>query len=200
MNKGSFRRPFGPALLLFALLLAACGGPGLAAPTAIPASVNVPEQPAPIYRGDAMRFTAVTPAPPVFLADAVSPVDVATGLNAAQPLQRPAVNLPYAQTPSAVGVVRGGAALLQTPSGARVGVLPAGAAVTVTGKSADGRAYAVFDHEGAVGWLAADAVTLFGGDDLLVVDDAAGPGPVATLMADALRPIEPSVLEGVGLE
>ncbi len=175
--------------------MAACGGPQIATPTAIPAEITVPDQPAPIYADDATRFTLVTPAPPVF-----ANVDSALGSDGSSGLMaRPVVKLPYEQRPSALGVVRGGAALRDAPDGAQIGSAPAGGTVTITGKSDDGRTYAVFDHDGLAGWLAASAVTVYGGDDLVVVDSAVGPGPMATLMAEAMAPVEPSVLEGVGI-
>ena len=181
---------------LLVLALAACGGPGADTPTAIPADITVPDQPAPIYADDATLFTLASPAPPVF-ADAGA---TSGGTASSGPMTRPAIVLPYQQTPSALGVVRGGAALLNAPGGSQIGALPAGATVTITGKSEEGNMYAVFAHDSRVGWLAASAVTVYGGDDLIVVDTAAGPGPIATLMAEAMRPIEPSVLEGVGME
>ena len=180
---------------LLALILAACGGPQAGAPTAIPADITVPDQPAPVYADDAKRFTLVTPAPPVFVnTNVASGSDDLSGL-----MTRPVVQLPYQQTPSALGVVRGGAVLRDAPDGAQIGSVPAGGTVTITGKSDDGRAYAVFGHDGLAGWLATSAVTVYGGDDLVVVDTAVGPGPIATLMAEAMRPVETSVLEGVGI-
>ena len=53
---------------------------------------------------------------------------------------------------------------------------------------------AVFTDVGETGWVDAGAVTLFGGDDLLVVEYPIGPGPIATLIAEAMAPVEPSVL------
>ena len=171
--------------VILALTAAACGGPGVPTPTAIPANVSVPDQPAPVYADDVANFTVVTPAPPIFAG-----AGAASGSASSSTLaSRPTVVLPYQQTPSALGVVRGGAALSRTPGGESIGSLPAGETVTITGKSADGRAYAVFRHDAAVGWVAADAVTVYGGDDLLVVDVASGPGPIATLIAKAMRPI-----------
>ena len=179
----------------FALSMAACGGPQIAAPTAIPAEITVPDQPAPIYADDATRFTLATPAPPVFPDSGVrSENSVSAGA-----MDRPEIVLPYEQMPSALGVVRGGAVLRDAPDGRQIGSIPVGGTVTITGKTDEGRAYAVFSHDGLAGWLAASAVTVYGGDDLVVVNSAVGPGPVATLMAEAMRPIEPSVLEGVGI-
>jgi hypothetical protein len=181
---------------LYVFATAACGGPNLDAPTAIPADIIVPDQPAPVYADDATLFTLATPDPPVF-----ANVTVGSGSAiSAGTMERPIVALAYPQTPSALGVVRGGAVLRSAPGGTQVGSLPAGATVTITGKSADGSAYAVFSHDATAGWLGANAVTVYGGDDLLVVDFAVGPGPIATLMAEAMVPVEPSVLEGVGRE
>ena len=184
-------------LVLCVFLLAACGGPGFEPPTAIPANVVVPDQPAPVYADDVARFTtetaAETPIPSAQVEGQVirgaAPVAVSS---------RPTIVLPYQQTPSALGIVRGGAVLRKTPGGERIGALSAGTTVTITGKSTDGSAYAVFDHDGAAGWIAASLVAVFGDDDLIVVEGAAGPGPIATLIAEAMQPIGPSVLEGVG--
>ena len=187
-------------LVLCVLLLAACGGPGFEPPTAIPADVVVPDQPAPVYADDVARFTVeITEETPV-PSTQVEPGQVVSGAAPVAVEPRPTIALPYEQTPSALGIVRGGAVLRRTPDGERIGALPAGTTITITGISADGSAYAVFDHGGAVGWIGASLVTVFGDDDLVVVEVAAGPGPIATLIAEAMQPIGPSVLEGVGIE
>ena len=183
-------------MALLALAVTACGGAGAPTPTAIPADVSVPDQPAPIYADDTTNFTVATPAPPIFSQDGMTSGRAASPA----PSSRPTIALPYQQTPSALGVVRSGAVLRRTPGGERIASLPAGETVTITGKTSDGRAYAVFLHDATAGWLAANAVTVFGGDDLVTVDVASGPGPIATLVAEAMRPFERSVLEGVGSE
>jgi hypothetical protein len=99
----------------------------------------------------------------------------------------------WPQTPSALGIVRGGAALLDRPGGTALHSLPAGAVVTVTGKTADGRFLAAYSDDGIAGWIGAGQVTLFGADDLVVVEESAGPGPIATLVAGAMQPV--TVLE-----
>ncbi len=176
--------------------LTACGGPNLALPTAIPPDITVPDQPIPVYVDDAERFTLATPRPPVIArAGATAGRAISNGA-----MSRTAVVLPYQQTPSALGIVRGGAALRIAPGGLQIDSLPAGATVTITGKSADGLSYAVFDPDGRAGWLSIGTVSVYGGDDLVVVETASGPGPVATLMAEAMVPVEPSVLKGVGRE
>jgi predicted small lipoprotein YifL len=181
---------------LFALALAACGGPGPDIPTAVPADVTVPDQPAPVYADDAQRFTLATPMPPVFR----NAGDTLGSTVSAGRTSRPAVAPVYQQTPSALGIVRGGAALRSAPGGPQIGSMLAGTTVTITGKSVGGLSYAVFDSDGRAGWLSAGTVTVYGGDDLVVVDTAPGPGPIATLIADSMVPVEPSVLEGVGRE
>ena len=93
------------------------------------------------------------------------------------------------QTPSALGIVQGGAVLFEQPNGRALGNLPTGATVTVTGKSADGRYLAVYTEQGNAGWMAAGQVRLFGGDGLVVVPTANGPGPIATLLAEAMQPV-----------
>ena len=178
-------------LVLAMLILAACGG-GPETPTAIPASVVRPEQPTPVY-GQATTFNlaptqaataeAERPADEVPVASAAPPAPVAD-----EPPVRSIV-LPMLQTPSALGIATGGATLLEQPNGRALVSLPAGAAVTVTGKSADGRYLAAYTNEGVAGWVPAGQLLLFGGDDLIIVDAAAGPGPIATLIAEAMQPV-----------
>jgi len=173
------------------LILAACGG-GPETPTAIPASVVRPEQPTPVY-GQATTFNlAPTQAA---TAEAERPADEVPVASAAPPApvaDEPPVHsivLPMLQTPSALGIATGGATLLEQPNGRALVSLPAGAAVTVTGKSADGRYLAAYTNEGVAGWVPAGQLLLFGGDDLIIVDAAAGPGPIATLIAEAMQPV-----------
>ncbi len=177
--------------LLTMLILAACGG-GPETPTAIPASVVRPEQPTPVY-GQATTFNlAPTVGATVESNGAASAAPVAAVAQPApsEPEQttRPLV-LPMLQTPSALGIATGGATLLEQPNGRALVNLPAGATVTVTGKSADGRYLAAYTNEGVAGWVPAGQIRLFGGDDLIVVEAAAGPGPIATLIAQAMQPV-----------
>jgi chitodextrinase len=88
-----------------------------------------------------------------------------------------------------LGILQGGAALLTAPNGAAVTQLPAGAVVTLTGKSADGVWLAAYTEDGTSGWLAANRLTLFGSETLTVVTAAVGPGLAATLVAEAMMPM-----------
>lgn len=181
-------------LVLAMLILAACGG-GPETPTAIPASVVRPEQPTPVY-GQATTFNlAPTVAATVESNGVVDEAPVVAPSSAAQPAPTMSeqttrsIVLPMLQTPSALGIATGGATLLEQPNGRALVSLPAGAVVTVTGKSADGRYLAAYTNEGVAGWVPAGQLLLFGGDDLIIVDAAAGPGPIATLIAEAMQPV-----------
>lgn len=90
---------------------------------------------------------------------------------------------------TALGIVRGGAALLAAPNGAVTQQLPAGATVTLTGKTADGGWLAAYNARGASGWIAASSLVLFGEETLAVVTEARGPGDIATLLATAMAPV-----------
>jgi hypothetical protein len=92
-----------------------------------------------------------------------------------------------ARPPVALGVVRSGALLLDAPDGAIVERLPAGAAVTITGRSADERYLAAYTAVGVPGWIAAGSLILYGEEALTEVDEPFGPGPVATMVADAME-------------
>jgi hypothetical protein len=96
----------------------------------------------------------------------------------------------FAPPPSALGIVTGGAPLWDQPDGTVVATLPAGEIVTVTGLGADGRFVAVYTNAFAVGWVARGSLTLYGAEDLTVVDQALEPGPVATLIAEAMATVQ----------
>ena len=105
----------------------------------------------------------------------------------------PSLNLPTGvdQNPSAMGVVRVSARLHTAPNAAFGGdrVLAVGTTVTVTGRGIDRDWLAVFLGDGEAGWLPTTALQLFGDDDLTIVDSAEGPGPIATLIYEALQPL-----------
>lgn len=173
-----------PGSLLLLALLTACGGtPGT--PTPLPAAAVRPEQPAPVYPVST-AFTLITSTvvlptsqPALLLSiDEMTPV-------------APALSLAVAAIPAltGMGIVRGGASLLSAPNGVARQQLPAGAVVTVTGKSADGAWLAAYDEQGTSGWLAAQQLVLLGTETLTVVTTAAGPGLAATLIAQAMEPM-----------
>jgi len=173
------------------LVLTACGGER-ATPTPIPASIVRPEQPAPVY-GASTNFTLatveaiVTQTVPLSGAlGGVAPLTQAVDLAAVTPQP---VTSTLNQTPSALGIVQGGAVLFEQPNGRALGNLPTGATVTVTGKSANGRYLAVYTEQGNAGWMVAGQLRLFGGADLVVVPTANGPGAIATLLAEAMQPV-----------
>lgn len=177
------------ALLLMVVLLSGCGGPGRATPTPIPASVARPKQPTPIYPDNARVFSLATPLAPAQFAPTSAP-ELNSGADAAANVQRDAIKLFIQnQTPSAVGIATGGASIFSAPGGRAVASVPAGGVVTVTGKSADGQWYSVYSNDFAFGWAPAGQVRVFGGEDLVVVDRALDPAPVATLLAQSAQPV-----------
>ncbi len=187
-------------LALLALLLTACSGGSAATPTALPPDVVRPVQATPVFDNSARVFR-LTPPPTIavhaarrVLADvSASATPVPSGADARALLR---AVLP-AQPPTAMGIVRFRTALQAEPGGATIDTLHAGDTVTVTGRSEDGRHLAVFTDAGLPGWLPQNRLTLYGDDDLTVVSRALGPGPVATLIADALTPEGTSVLDSV---
>jgi hypothetical protein len=177
-------------LALFSLwLLAGCGGPAVPTATPIPASLVRVPQPTPAFPDRADVFSNATPQAAVF----AEPVRASEPTRAPQTpgavsraLLRVAVS---AQTPSAMGLAPGGGAIYDRPGGRVLGSIPSAGVVTVTGISADGAWYAVYDEAAVFGWTPASQLRIFGGDDLIVVDEAPDPGPVATLIAQAREPM-----------
>ena len=167
------------------LLLVGCGGPP-ATPTPLPADVVRPEQPTPLY-GDSATFSDVA-ATPIFATPIYTP---STIISAPITAVAPALNLAaLAQLPpTGMGIVLGGTTLLDSPNGAVVATLPGGTPLTLTGKSADGAWLTAYTNAGAAGWVTASALARYGDDQLIIVTEAFGPGPAATLVADALIPI-----------
>lgn len=177
-------------LAALGLLLTACGGPGRGTPTAVPADVVRPQQAGPVYPQRADLFNANTPkGTPVFVPTA-TPTAASESAPSAAAFARSAMNLlVIQQTPSATGIAPAGATIYVRPSGPALANVPVAGTVTVVGKSADGRFYAVYDDNAVAGWTPVGQLTVFGGDDLAVVDKAPDPGPVATLLAQAMRPV-----------
>lgn len=198
--------------ILFLFFLAACGGPPIGAtPTALPPGERM-AQPTPLFSG-----ATPTPIPPGPAGGSGSPPQEAETVSALQAqlatrlaesraaesapataTRRPLADLRSAASasvlsrPTALGIVTGGANLLNAPNGGAVGFLPAGATVTITGRSADGGWYAVYLEDSTAGWLPLGAVRLFGdGAELETVNESIGPAIVATLLAEASRPLGP---------
>jgi hypothetical protein len=172
------------------LLLGGCGGPQRAQATAIPAGVVRPVQPTPRYPGGADVFSLLTPgATPQFVPspaaeDALAVVDESGGQ------QRAAIKLFIEnQTPSAVGISPGGTAIFAERGGRTLATVPAGGVLTVTGKSADGAWYSAYNENAVFGWVPAGQLRVYGGEDLVVVETAPDPAPVATLLAQADEPV-----------
>ena len=195
---------------IFFLLLAACGGPPIGAtPTALPPGERV-EQPTPVFEGarptplptrsteggqgdssaavDAIQARLATRLAESRAADVPTAVPTPRALAAL----RSAASASVLNRPTALGIVAGGANLLAAPNGGRIGFLPAGATVTITGRSADGGWYAVYLADSNAGWIGVGQVRLFGdAAELEVVSDSIGPAIVATMLAEASRPLGP---------
>jgi hypothetical protein len=93
------------------------------------------------------------------------------------------------QTPSATGIAPGGSAIYAERGGRVLASVPVGGVLTVTGKSADGSWYAVYNDAAVYGWTPAGQLRVYGDDDLVVVEEAPDPAPVATLLAQAAQPV-----------
>ena len=173
-------------LLCLCALLVGCGR-DRATPTALPADVARPEQPTPVYAGSTtFNEVAVTPifatpilTPSTIISDTFAPV--IRGFDRALLAQVP---------PSGLGLVLGGTPLLDVPGGIVIENLPGGTPLTLTGKTPDGLWLAVYTNGGVAGWVNRAALARYGEASLVVVEQAFGPGPVATLIADAMIPIE----------
>ncbi len=174
-------------LLLF---LGGCGGPQRAQPTAIPASVVRPVQPTPRYPGGADVFSLLTPgAAPQFVPTAAAEAGLAV-TDASGHQQRAAIKLFLEdQTPSAVGIAPGGTAIYAERGRRSLAAVPPGGVLTVTGKSADGAWYSAYNEDAVFGWVPAGQLRVYGGEDLVVVETAPDPAPVATLLAQAAEPV-----------
>lgn len=182
-------------------LLAGCAN-AQAEPTAIPASIVRPEQPTPSYAGTLPQFRlAEATRAPVFVPtrDANAAATIAaqqvSGPSRRSLLQALLMNQP----PSATGIAPGGATILDAPGGSAVGSVPGAGTVTVTGRSADGRWLAIYTDDGIAGWVSAGALVLYGDDDLTTVDSAFSPGPVSTLIAEAMQPVSTPLADMMAL-
>ncbi|MBK8049574.1 MAG: SH3 domain-containing protein [Anaerolineales bacterium] len=158
--------------------------------TPIPASIVRPAQATPDYPSQAKVFTLGAPvASPVFLPTATATMPAAEngGASAVRDLMQ---YLAMEQTPSATGIAAGGATIYEAPGGRALGSIPVAGLVTITGKSADGNWYAVYDDGAVFGWTPTGQLRVFGGDDLIVVEKSLDPAPVATLIAQAMEPVQ----------
>ncbi len=180
------------------LLLAGClAGPPIE-PTPLPAALVRPDQPTPDYARTLppYRLTPVTRTPvfvPTLNPNAAAEIKAPQSLGAARRslLQAFLMNQP----PSAMGIATGGATILDEPGGSAVGSVPGAGVVTVTGRSADGSWLAVFTDDATSGWVPAGALVLYNADSLTTVDEAFSPGPVATLIADAMIPMSTPIAD-----
>jgi hypothetical protein len=190
MNRQWISAGVGAVLGMLLLVLGGCGGPQRAQPTAIPAGAVRPVQPTPQYPGGAEVFSLLTPgATPQFVPTAAAE-DALSVVDESSRQQRAAIKLFIEnQTPSAVGIAPGGTAIYAERGGRTLATVPAGGVLTVTGKSADGAWYSVYNENAIFGWVPAGQLRVYGGDDLVVVETAPDPGPVATLLAQAAEPV-----------
>ena len=181
-------------LVLLSIALTACGGGPPPPPTAIPASVARPQQPTPVLLRekpvfavpDAEELVIIVPEAETGTREALLEVEEGGSVTS---------QLLFELPPSALGLATGGATVFAQPGGAAILSVPAGGLLTVTGRSADGQFLAVYNDEAIAGWVLATQLKLFGDDDLTVVDSAIAPGPIATLLADAMQPLATSVLD-----
>lgn len=176
-------------LLAAALALAGCSQATLATPTAIPADAVRPVQPTPVYTARADVFTLATPQhTPVFVTPTPTPA-----LNALSAVRQGPTGwkalLTIEQPPSALGIATAGAAIYDRPGGRILKRIPPTGVLNVTGISEDGRWLSVYDEDAVFGWTPAGQLSLFGAEDLTVVDKAVDPGVVATLIAEAMEPV-----------
>lgn len=190
MNREWVSRGSSALLGLLLLVLGGCGGPQRAQPTAIPASVVRPVQPTPRYPGGADVFSLLTPsAAPQFVPTAAAEAALAV-TDASGGQQRAAIKLFMEdQTPSATGIAPGGTTIYAERGRRPLATVPSGGVLTVTGKSADGAWYAVYNEDAVFGWVPAGQLRVYGGEDLVVVETAPDPAPVATLLAQAAEPV-----------
>ena len=190
MNRRWISAGVGALLALLLLVLGGCGGPQRAQPTAIPAGIVRPVQPTPPYPGGAEVFSLLTPGATPQFAPTSAAEDALAVVDASGSQQRAAIKLFIEnQTPSAVGIAPGGTAIYAERGGRTLAAVPAGGVLTVTGKSADGNWYSVYDDSAVFGWAPAGQLRVYGGEQLVVVETAPDPAPVATLLAQAAEPV-----------
>jgi hypothetical protein len=170
--------------------LAGCGGGAQAQATAIPASVVRPVQPTPQYPGGSDVFSLLTPGATAQFVPTAAVEDALAVADHTSSQQRAAIKLFIEnQTPSAVGISPGGTAIYADRGGRTLAAVPVGGVLTVTGKSVDGAWYSVYNEDAVFGWVPAGQLRVYGGEDLVVVEQAPDPAPVATLLAQAAQPV-----------
>lgn len=170
-------------------VLAGCGGAIMPTATPLPASIVRVPQSTPAFPVRADVFSNATPPAAVFIEPtpvSAAPLAAETPPAVSRALLRAAVS---SQTPSAVGIAPGGGVIYDAPAGRVVGSIPTAGVVTITGRSADGNWYAVYDEAATFGWTPVNQLRVYGGDDLIVVAVAPDPGPVATLIAQSRAPV-----------
>jgi hypothetical protein len=136
---------------------------------------------------DAQVIQEISVTEGVEIADA-TPTPPVTVNSASRAMAESALN-----RPTSLGIVGGaGTGFFGSPGGAVLRDLPAGATVTITGRSGDGGWYAAYLDSGLAGWVGSSSVQIFGDrSELLVVSSSASPAIVATMIAEASRPLGP---------
>ncbi|MBI1297497.1 SH3 domain-containing protein [bacterium] len=196
-------------MLMF--FIAACGGPpSAAAPTALPPGERVDQAtPIPIVPTQAPANTAMsTPDDTSTESDTVqallatqiaarseptaTPLATQASAAAESAVRRAIADMPLTN-PTSLGIVGGaGIGFYSAPGGGFILDLPAGTTLTVTGRSADGNWYAAYLEDGRAGWVNIGAVQIFGDPGALeIVNESFSPAIVATLIAEAQRPVTP---------
>ncbi|MBX2998319.1 MAG: SH3 domain-containing protein [Caldilineaceae bacterium] len=194
------------------IIFSGCGGPGNATPTPLPPIARI-EQPTSVFVAPPPTST---PTPELEPADGVNPVQAMIATQIAQraleipetatpvptatvaagveenPLRRALLDTQLTR-PTSMGIVGGsGAGFFASPGGALIQSLPAGTTLTITGRSGDRGWYAAYLGDGRAGWIGAGAVRIFGDvSELETVTQSVSPAIVATLIAEANRPVTP---------
>jgi hypothetical protein len=198
-------------LLMTGIVSSSCvGGPGAATPTPLPPGERI-EQPTAIFIAPTPTSTS-EPAPTAEInpiqamvatqialraletPEAATPVPTATVAAPveADPVRRALIDTQLTR-PTSMGIVSGGGAgFFASPGGALIQSLPAGSTLTITGRTGDGGWYAAYLGDGRAGWIAVGAARIFGDPgELEIVNQSFSPAIVATLIAEANRPVTP---------
>ena len=192
------------ALVCVLLMVAACGRRPGGEPTALPPGTRV-AQPTPDFSAPGQGDTAATES----VDRAAETVRNRLAQRQAQATQAPTPpksdarpaptqstlvanpELSVFNRPTALGIVVAGGPLYAAPGGGAVVNMQVGATLTITGRSADGGWYAAYLADGTAGWAPASQVRIFGdAGGLEVVQESLGPAVVATMIAEASKPLE----------